>query len=137
MSNLGEANFDRSKPCHKAEYRRWTRQASFNFSGGQNKNKESQASFLWTWLGEEGIKELGYYDLSETDRANPDIIFTKVKEIIHPVDNTEFYRNQFYKLKQNATQTFSNFYFEILGIYELCKFEDEGRYTEHKNCAGC
>ena len=59
------------------------------------------------------------------------------KKIIHPVDNTEIYRNQFYKLKQNATQTFSDFYFEILHIYELCKFEDEGRCTDHKNCSYC
>ena len=109
----------------------------FNLSGNQNKNKESQASFLWTWLGEEGIKELGYYDWSETDRANSDKIFTKLKETIHPVDNTEIYRNQFYKLKQNAPQTFSDFYFEILCIYELCKFEDEARCTEQKNCVDC
>ena len=111
MPKLGEPNFDCTAPCHEAEYRRWTRQASFNFSGDQNKNKESQASFLWTWLGEEGIKELGYYVWSETDRANPDKIFTKLKEIIHPVEYTEIYRNQFYKLKQNATQIFSDFYF--------------------------
>ena len=105
MPKLGEPNFKWTAPCHEAEYRRWTGQASFNFSGNQNKKKESQASFLWTWLGEEGIKELGHYDWSETDRANPDKIFTKLKQIIHPVDNTEIYRNQFYKLKQNATQT--------------------------------
>ena len=52
------------------------------------------------------MKELGYYDWSETDKANPDKIFTKLKEIIHPVDNMEIYRNQFYKLKQNATCIF-------------------------------
>ena len=61
MPELGEPNFDSTAPYHEAEYSRWTRQASFNFSGNQNKNKESQASFLWTWLSEEGIKELGYY----------------------------------------------------------------------------
>ena len=106
MPKLGEPNFDLTLPCCEAEYRRWTTQVSFNFSGNQKKNKESQASFLCTWLGEKGMKELGYYDWSETDRANPDKIFTKLKEIIHPADSTEIYRNQFYKLKQNATQTF-------------------------------
>ena len=34
-------------------------------------------------------------------------------------------------------KTFSDFCFEIIHIYELCKFEDEGRCTEHKNCADC
>ena len=62
MPKLGQPNFDCTAPCHKAEYRRWTRQASMNSSANQNKNKESQASFLWTWLGEEGIEELGYYN---------------------------------------------------------------------------
>ena len=121
MPKLGDPNFDWTVSCHEAEYRRWTRQASFNFSGNHNKNK-SQVSFLWTWLSEEGIKELGYYDWSETDRANPNKIFTKPKDIIHPVDNTKIYRNKFYKLKQNASLTFSDFYFKILCIYELCKF---------------
>ena len=32
MPKLGEPNFDWTAPCHEAEYRRWTRQASFNFS---------------------------------------------------------------------------------------------------------
>ena len=62
MPKLGEPNFDCTAPCHEAENRSWIRQASFNFSGNQNKNKENQASFLWTWLGEEGIKELGLYN---------------------------------------------------------------------------
>ena len=97
MPKLGEPNFDWTAPCREAEYRRWTKQASLNFSGKQTKNEESQASFLWTWLGEEGIKELGFYDWSETDRANSDKIFTKLKELIHPIDNTELKRNQFYK----------------------------------------
>ena len=109
MPELGEPNFDWTGPCCEAGYRRWTRQASFNFSGNQNKNKENHASFLWTWLGEECIKELGYYDWSETDRANPDKIFTKLKVITHPVDNIEMYRNQFYKLKQNAPPDFFRF----------------------------
>ena len=135
MPKLGEPNFDWTAPCCETEYRRWTRQASFNFSGNQNKNKESQVSFLQTWLCKEGIKEPGYYDWAETDRANSDKIFIKIKEIIQPAYNTEIYRNQFYKLKQNMTQTLLDFYFEILHIYELCKFEDEGRCTEHKNCA--
>ena len=51
---------------------------------------------------------------------------------MHPVDDTEIYRNQFYKLKQNATQTFSDFYFEI-----ICIYEDEGRCTKHKKCTNC
>ena len=32
---------------------------------------------------------------------------------------------------------FSDFYFEILCIYELCKVEDEGRHIVHKNCTDC
>ena len=75
MPKLGEPNFYWTEPCCEAEYRRWKRLASFNFSGNQNKNKGSQTSFLWTWLSEEGIKELGYYDSSETDRTNPHKIF--------------------------------------------------------------
>ena len=39
MPKLGEPNFDCITPSCDAEYRRWTRQTTFNFSGNQNKKK--------------------------------------------------------------------------------------------------
>ena len=64
-------------------------------------------------------------------------IYKRLKDPIKPTEKNTIYRNQFYNLRQHASQTFSELLSELNLLYELWKFDDEGRCDSHKGCGNC
>ena len=137
MPILGEVKFNWDAPCREAEYNRWKENATRNFHANNNTKELSQSAFLWDWLGETGIRELSAHTWDESDKQKPNVIFQKLKAHCQPADNQTIYRNQFHMIRQSCSQTFSDLFHEICRIYDLCKFEEEGRCDDHKGCNDC
>ena len=47
------------------------------------------------------------------------------------------YKQQFFLIRQGSQETFSDLYQEVCCMYDLCKFEKEGRCIVHKDCSAC
>ena len=87
------------------------------------------------WLGQEGSRIQELHNWSLEDKQNKKIIHA-LKAKCQPQENIHVYKQQFFLIRQGSQVTFIDLYQEVCHIYDLCKFEEEGRCSDHKDSAG-
>ena len=90
------------------------------------------------WLGQEGSRFLELHNWSLDDKQNKKKIIDTLKVKCQSQENAHLYKQQFF-LKY---ATFLKRHFQIctkkyVCIYDFCKFEEEGRCSDDKDCTAC
>ena len=85
----------------------------------KNTDKESEATFLWNWLGAACKKVLESRKWPEAIKENVNTIYDKSEQKCHPASNQTLYKNILFMIKQSPSVTFSDLYLQGCYTYMI------------------
>jgi len=95
------------------------------FNGPLNKKEEKEkATYILLWIGEEGLKVVNSFELSDEDKAKTDMIFDKFTKYLEPKSNFRIARFQLQGFRQTKDESVDSFMARCKLQAQKCQFTE-------------
>lgn len=95
------------------------------FTGPLSKKSDAEkVTFLLLWLGQEGIKVYNSWDLTDQEKAKPEVVFEKFKKHFEPKSNFRINRYHLHNYRQQSNESTDDFIARCKIQARKCKYTD-------------
>ena len=107
------------------EFRSFKQYCELIFSGPfRDKEQAERVTYILLWVGQEGLRMYNTWDLTDVERQNVNIIWTRFTATIEPKSNFRLNRFHLQKFKQSTTETADEFMIRCKTHARKCQFRD-------------
>ena len=107
------------------EFRSFKQYCELIFSGPfRDKEQAERVTYILLWVGQEGLRMYNTWDLTDVERQNINIIWTRFTAMIEPKSNFRLNRFHLQKFKQSSTETADEFMTRCKTQARKCQFRD-------------
>ena len=89
-----------------------------------DKDDAARVIYILLWVGREGLRMYNTWALSDADKTNVDLIWSKFQALIEPKSNYRLNRFHLKKFRQNGTETPHEFMTRCKTQARKCRFRD-------------
>ena len=106
------------------EFRSFKQYCELIFSGPFRDKEHAERVTYILWVGQEGLRMYNTWDLTDVERQNVNIIWTRFTAMIEPKSNFRLNRFHLQKFKQSTTETADEFMTRCKTQARKCQFRD-------------